>query len=216
MSSSASKLPTGSRRSLWRSVSNENQDVQGAAIVPRHLFGESSYDGDAKHLIDKGFPQRKAACLQPLQSNGNGAGQHGSLYRSISNDSEQSDADFDLLPLIKEELRNNIQKRRWQRGVLDLALEDYDKEKYQDDQLTPEEQAKREDRKNRNREAAARCRAKRRKHMEELEQSMVNLESRKNELIQQKEQLLREKRELEKMVDDHFRLCPCNNEMRGT
>ncbi|XP_022105144.1 fos-related antigen 2-like isoform X3 [Acanthaster planci] len=140
----------------------------------------------------------------------------GSLYRSISNDSEQSDADFDLLPLIKEELRNNIQKRRWQRGVLDLALEDYDKEKYQDDQLTPEEQAKREDRKNRNREAAARCRAKRRKHMEELEQSMVNLESRKNELIQQKEQLLREKRELEKMVDDHFRLCPCNNEMRGT
>ncbi|XP_038073131.1 cyclic AMP-dependent transcription factor ATF-3-like [Patiria miniata] len=218
MSSSTTKLPSGSRRSL-PAVSDENQAIRGAAIVSRYLpgsgeFGNEDDDGKQPNL-NPGFQTRKAAaCLQPLQSND--IGLYSSFSRSMSTESEKSDSDFDLHPLIKEELRNSIQKRRWQRGMLDWALEDYDKKRYREDQLTPEELEKREDRKMRNREAAAKCRAKRRTRMEELEQSMNSLESRRNELMQQKEQLLQEKQQLEKMVEDHFRVCHRNNGLRGT
>ena len=54
----------------------------------------------------------------------------GPYCRSISTDSEESEDDeFELRPLIKEELRNSIQKRRWQMGLIDWGLEDYDKKR---------------------------------------------------------------------------------------
>ncbi len=133
----------------------------------------------------------------------------GPYCRSISTDSEESDDDeFELRPLIKEELRNTIQKRRWQLGLLDWGLEDYDKKRTpKDNQLTREELMKREDRKNRNRLAAAKCRQKRRSRLDELQRTMDSLEIRRDELMAQKEKLSQEKAQLHTMVEEHFKLC---------
>ncbi|XP_071795147.1 uncharacterized protein [Asterias amurensis] len=129
--------------------------------------------------------------------------------RSISTDSEESEDDeFELRPLIKEELRNSIQKRRWQMGLLDWGLEDYDKKRGpKDNKLTGEELKKREDRKNRNRLAAAKCRQKKRSRQDELQRTMESLETRRDELMTLKDKLSQEKAQLRQMVEEHFKLC---------
>ncbi|XP_038073212.1 cyclic AMP-dependent transcription factor ATF-3-like [Patiria miniata] len=124
---------------------------------------------------------------------------------SAGGDYNVFETDFDLSPLIKEELRTTIRNRRINSGKSDdLSYDDPPKPQYK---LTKEEEEKRQLRRDRNRIAAAKCRQKRKYESEELSVESDQLQSRNDRLRTEIEKLQNEKRTLLELINSHRPSC---------
>ncbi|XP_072031046.1 cyclic AMP-dependent transcription factor ATF-3-like [Amphiura filiformis] len=122
-----------------------------------------------------------------------------------STSSGTSTDDFDLINSVKEDLKQNIHKRRRQKGLGDLDLVSDFQRTYQ---LTDTEKRKRRDRRERNRIAAVKCREKKRHITNGLLQDSEQLEKKNRDLKEQAEQLRLEKDYLKQLLREHLAVCP--------
>ncbi|XP_022105174.1 cyclic AMP-dependent transcription factor ATF-3-like [Acanthaster planci] len=128
-----------------------------------------------------------------------------SSSESGSGDCSIFEPDFDLSPLIKEELRTTIRNRRINSGKSDdLSYDDPPKPQYK---LTKEEEEKRQVRRDRNRIAAAKCRQKRKQETMELSLESEKLQTTNARLREEIEKLQHEKETLIKLINSHRPTC---------
>ncbi|XP_033104023.1 cyclic AMP-dependent transcription factor ATF-3-like [Anneissia japonica] len=112
--------------------------------------------------------------------------------------------DFDLLSVIKEELKWKIQSQRLAKGQEVLTVEE---RKIQEDKLTEEEEAKRADRRRRNKIAAAKCRTKKRDRSKILSEKIDELDEQQKRLKVDLSTLRSEKEHLMSLLQDHIPSC---------
>lgn len=110
-----------------------------------------------------------------------------------------------ITPLIKEEVKMKIKLRRMAEGKEDIRVEFKDPEP---EQLTREEEDRRQLRRQKNKMAAQKCRSKKRKLADCLEDETEKLENKQDSLIQEIEKLRQEKEQLEELVKIHSSVCP--------
>ncbi|XP_071963202.1 uncharacterized protein [Antedon mediterranea] len=116
---------------------------------------------------------------------------------------------FDLLPLIKEELKWKIQSQRLAKGKETLTVEEW---KMREDKLTEEEMAKRNDRRMRNKLAAAKCRQKKRDRSALLSEKIDELDEQQKRLKTDLTSLRSEKEHLLSLLQDHIPTCTILNQ----
>ncbi|XP_071507588.1 uncharacterized protein [Diadema antillarum] len=136
------------------------------------------------------------------------------LTQSDSASDQQSDsasvcsgsdwANFDISPLVKEELKQAIVSRRKTHGLPDVRI---DFEPKPPSQLTPEEETRREQQKERNRSAAAKCRSKKRHAVERLVEEAQELETANTQLRSEMKSLEAERTKLQFLLDMHSPNC---------
>ncbi len=113
--------------------------------------------------------------------------------------------EFELTPLIKEELRSTIRNRRINSGKSDdLSYDDGPKPQYK---LTAEEEHKRELRRDRNRVAAAKCRIKRKNEVCGLTMESERLQLTNERLREEIQKLKDEKRVILELINSHRPSC---------
>lgn len=110
-----------------------------------------------------------------------------------------------ITPLVKEEVKLKIKLRRMAEGKEDIQVEFKDPEP---EQLTQEEEERRQIRRLKNKLAAQKCRSKKRKLAECLEDETEKLEDKQDMLLQEIEKLRQEKEQLEEIVKIHSSVCP--------
>ncbi|XP_070578098.1 cyclic AMP-dependent transcription factor ATF-3-like isoform X2 [Ptychodera flava] len=118
-----------------------------------------------------------------------------------------------LTAVLKEEIKYTIQTKRLARGLSELKVEQPAPKR---EKLSPEEEQKRHERRERNRLAATKCRNKKRDHMLTLEKETHKLEVQKEFLLDQVEKLQREKEELTFLLDAHLIQCTRTNNVACT
>ncbi|XP_067681251.1 uncharacterized protein [Haliotis asinina] len=106
-----------------------------------------------------------------------------------------------MTPLIKEELRLSIIKKRHASGQEDIKVEFKEAEKHE---LTPYEKQKRERRREQNRRAARRCREKKKLQQCGKSQFFSNIIDQNSQLHEQVKQLRQEKTSLQDILNDHI------------
>ncbi|XP_072031058.1 cyclic AMP-dependent transcription factor ATF-3-like [Amphiura filiformis] len=112
--------------------------------------------------------------------------------------------EFNLSPLIKEELRTTIRNRRFGSGMEELVIDDSPKEPVK---LTAEEEEKRRVRRDRNRIAAIKCRKKRKSSAQALEEEWEQQQTLHKKLQSEVDQLEAEKQKLMHMMQAHRPSC---------
>ncbi|VDI11746.1 Hypothetical predicted protein [Mytilus galloprovincialis] len=110
-----------------------------------------------------------------------------------------------LTPFIKEEVKMKIKLRRMAEGKDDIHVEFKHPEP---EQLTQDEEEKRKIRRSKNKMAAQKCRSRKRKLTESLEDETEKLENKQDMLTQEIERLQQEKEQLEEIVKIHRTVCP--------
>ncbi|XP_063426733.1 cyclic AMP-dependent transcription factor ATF-3-like isoform X2 [Mytilus trossulus] len=110
-----------------------------------------------------------------------------------------------LTPFIKEEVKMKIKLRRMAEGKDDIHVEF---KHPQPEQLTQDEEEKRKIRRSKNKMAAQKCRNRKRKLTESLEDETEKLENKHDVLTQEIERLQQEKEQLEEIVKIHRTVCP--------
>ncbi|XP_006824856.1 uncharacterized protein LOC102806310 [Saccoglossus kowalevskii] len=111
---------------------------------------------------------------------------------------------IDIMPLIKDGLKYAINAKRRARGLDDLKVEPRE---VVPDKLTPAEKKKKDDRRERNRIAAAKCRYKKRAKSELLEDETKRLTSVNRELRREIARLEKEKNHLSHHLEVHLSMC---------
>ncbi|XP_048735544.2 uncharacterized protein LOC125650992 isoform X3 [Ostrea edulis] len=117
----------------------------------------------------------------------------------------QTDLDIDLSPLLKEGIKHKIKSRRIAEGKEEIRVEFKEPSP---ERLTPEEEERRRIKREKNKLAAQKCRSKKRKLGDTLEEETLKLEE-KQEKLQEQVQKLREEREhLLDILKIHSQVCP--------
>lgn len=130
-----------------------------------------------------------------------------------SDEASTSDIDFDIISIVKEELKQNIHRRRQEKGLQDINVDQRTSRSYQ---LTQIEQMKRQQRKERNRIAAAKCRDKKRQLTLEIIKETDRLEKSNHDLQRRAQDLKAEKAILQQMLEDHLMICPKRHQLLAT
>ncbi|XP_013398259.1 cyclic AMP-dependent transcription factor ATF-3 [Lingula anatina] len=107
----------------------------------------------------------------------------------------------DLSPLVREELRYSILRRC--NGALKAEYKESTVE-----ELSPEEQERRDARREKNKMAARKCRDKKKQTIQDLVKKNNDLESQNTSLRYQIRQLQKEKNAVQRALDDHLAQCP--------
>ncbi|XP_061174301.1 uncharacterized protein LOC133183358 isoform X2 [Saccostrea echinata] len=117
----------------------------------------------------------------------------------------EADLDIDLSPLLKEGIKHKIKARRIAEGKEEIRVEFKEPSP---ERLTPEEEERRKIKREKNKLAAQKCRNKKRKLADTLEEETLRLEE-KQEKLQDQVQRLREEREhLLDLLKIHSQVCP--------
>ncbi|XP_006824836.1 cyclic AMP-dependent transcription factor ATF-3-like isoform X2 [Saccoglossus kowalevskii] len=109
-----------------------------------------------------------------------------------------------LTAVLKEEIKYTIQTKRLARGLSELEVEIPKPKK---ERLTPEEEARRHERREKNRLAATKCRNKKRERAQQLEKETKKLQSQKDILMQQIQELQEEREQLSYLLQSHLMNC---------
>ncbi|XP_077997047.1 cyclic AMP-dependent transcription factor ATF-3-like isoform X2 [Glandiceps talaboti] len=126
----------------------------------------------------------------------------------LQEDLESDDLDganASLTTVLKEEIKYTIQTKRLQRGLTELRVEPY---RPKGERLTQEEIERRDERRERNRAAATKCRNKKRERMQVLEKETQKLTTQNESLLKQIDCLHKEKEELTFLLNTHLIHCP--------
>ncbi|KAK2182738.1 hypothetical protein NP493_339g01005 [Ridgeia piscesae] len=136
-----------------------------------------------------------ATCYDRLMASGSGRIDDKLAYAAV-----RALQDGNLTPIIKEELRLTIQSKRLKKGQDELSVTFREPS---EERLTEDEAERRRTRRENNKLAAQKCRAKRRERAEALEREVDILESQNNELRDQILALERERNRLHEVFSDH-------------
>ncbi|XP_072030231.1 uncharacterized protein [Amphiura filiformis] len=117
----------------------------------------------------------------------------------------EKDVDFDLINIVKEDLKQSIHRKRHQKGLCEILNGEDFPRTYQ---LTAVEQRKQQLRKERNRIAAAKCRDKKQQETIRLMQESEKLTLENRALEEQALNLRAEKMHLQQLLEDHLVVCP--------
>ncbi|KAL3861847.1 hypothetical protein ACJMK2_007861 [Sinanodonta woodiana] len=124
---------------------------------------------------------------------------------SVKAAAEKAIQNNDMMPLIKEELKNKIQIKRLSEGKEELMVDFAEKPKAE---VTDKEKEKVERRKIQNKVAARKFREKQKRHGTELQKKTQLLESTNTFLRNEIKELKREHDILLKQLQDHMSVCP--------
>lgn len=117
----------------------------------------------------------------------------------------KTELDIDLNPLLKQEIKQKIKNRRRAEGKEEIRIEFKEPSP---ERLTEEEEERRRVKREKNKMAAQKCRSKKRKLADTLEEETMKLEE-KQEKLQEEVQKLREEREhLMELLKIHSQVCP--------
>uniref|UniRef100_K1QFF6 Uncharacterized protein n=2 Tax=Magallana gigas TaxID=29159 RepID=K1QFF6_MAGGI len=117
----------------------------------------------------------------------------------------KTELDIDLSPLLKQEIKQKIKNRRRAEGKEEIRIEFKEPSP---ERLTEEEEERRRVKREKNKMAAQKCRSKKRKLADTLEEETMKLEE-KQEKLQEEVQKLREEREhLMELLKIHSQVCP--------
>ncbi|XP_033735921.1 basic leucine zipper (bZIP) transcription factor atfB-like isoform X2 [Pecten maximus] len=118
---------------------------------------------------------------------------------------EETEGDEVVSPLVKAEIKNRIRKRRQVEGKEELTELFVEPEP---EQLTEEEEKKRIERREKNKLAAQKCRSKKRKVADCLEEETEKLEEKQERLKDEVRRLRDERDHLMELVKVHSSVCP--------
>ncbi|XP_022335006.2 uncharacterized protein LOC111131663 isoform X3 [Crassostrea virginica] len=114
-------------------------------------------------------------------------------------------ADIDLSPLLKEEIKHKIKRRRMAEGKEEIRVEFKEPSP---EKLTKEEEEHRRIKREKNKLAAQKCRSKKRKLADTLEEETMKLEERQEKLQEQVQKLREEREHLMDLLKIHSQVCP--------
>ncbi|XP_041354668.1 proto-oncogene c-Fos-like [Gigantopelta aegis] len=120
---------------------------------------------------------------------------------------QKSERTNQIMPILKEELRARIMLQRLKRGQPTIKTDADQPIQYE---LTSEELEKKRRRRQQNREAARRCRSRKRQCRDNLVKKFEEMENRRLILEKEVAELRREKRELESRLRDHMLSRQCH------
>lgn len=123
---------------------------------------------------------------------------------SVGSSSTAEWVNFDITPLVKKELKDAIINRRKTRGLPDVRV---DFTPRLPDKLTPEEEVRRRLQKERNRDAASKCRSKKRNAVGHLVEEAQQLETENTKLREEMKALESERSQLQFLLDMHSPKC---------
>ncbi|XP_041468787.1 transcription factor kayak-like [Lytechinus variegatus] len=123
---------------------------------------------------------------------------------SVGSGSTAEWVNFDITPLVKKELKDAIITRRKTRGLPDVRV---DFTPRLPDKLTPEEEERRRLQKERNRDAASKCRSKKRDAVGRLVHEAQELETENTKLREEMKALETERSQLQFLLDMHSSKC---------
>ncbi|OWF50321.1 chromatin assembly factor 1 subunit A-like isoform X2 [Mizuhopecten yessoensis] len=122
-----------------------------------------------------------------------------------SDRTEDTEVDELVSPLVKAEIKNRIRKRRQYEGkdeITELFVEP------EPEKLTEEEEMRRIERREKNKLAAQKCRSKKRKVADTLEEETDRLEEKQEKLKDEVRRLREERDHLTELVNVHSSVCP--------
>lgn len=117
----------------------------------------------------------------------------------------EADLDIDLSPLLKEEIKHKIKARRIAEGKAEIRVEFKEPSP---ERLTPEEEERRKIKREKNKLAAQKCRNKKRKLADTLEEETLRLEEKQEKLQDQVQRLKEEREHLLDLLKIHSQVCP--------
>lgn len=117
----------------------------------------------------------------------------------------KTELDIDLSPLLKEEIKHKIKSRRKAEGKEEIRVEFKEPSP---ERLTEEEEERRRVKREKNKMAAQKCRSKKRKLADTLEEETMKLEEKQEKLQEQVQQLREEREHLMELLKIHSQVCP--------
>lgn len=117
----------------------------------------------------------------------------------------KAEVDIDLSPLLKEEIKHKIKSRRRAEGKEEIRIEFKEPSP---ERLTEEEEERRRMKREKNKMAAQKCRSKKRKLADTLEEETMKLEEKQEKLQEQVQQLREEREHLIELLKIHSQVCP--------
>lgn len=117
----------------------------------------------------------------------------------------KAELDINLSPLLKEEIKHKIKSRRRAEGKEEIRVEFKEPSP---ERLTEEEEERRRIKREKNKMAAQKCRSKKRKLADTLEEETIKLEEKQEKLQEQVQQLREEREHLIELLKIHSQVCP--------